>query len=158
MSTSGVDAQLVNAFRSDDGMTVLRKMQSGDLPGPNVMRFFGVGLETVEDGHVVFTLEPSAKVYNMIGSVHGGVLSAVMDSALGCSVQTQLPAGVFATTMDLHARFFRPVTVETGIVRADARVIHRGRRSATAECKLVDAAGKIHASCTSTLMVLGAES
>ena len=84
----------------------------------------------------------------MIGSVHGGIITTLMDNALGSAVQSVLPAGRVATTMDLHTRFHRPVTAATGKVFADARVVHAGRRTATSEAHLVDANGTVYATGT----------
>ena len=111
-------------------------------------------LETVERGRVVFAMQPEEKLYNMIGSVHGGIITTLLDNALGSAVQSVLTAGRVATTMDLHARFHRPVTAATGKVFADAHVVHAGRRTATCEAHLVDANGTVYATGTSTLMIL----
>jgi uncharacterized protein (TIGR00369 family) len=86
--------------------------------------------------------------------VHGGIITTLMDNALGSAVQSVLPAGRVATTMDLHTRFHRPVTAATGKVFADAHVVHAGRRTATSEAHLVDANGTVYATGTSTLMIL----
>jgi uncharacterized protein (TIGR00369 family) len=86
--------------------------------------------------------------------VHGGIITTLLDTALGSSVQSLLGAGRVATTMDLQTRFHRPVTVAVGKVFAVAHVVHAGRRTATSEAKLVDAQGTVYATGTSTLMIL----
>jgi len=144
----------IDVFRSRDGLEALRMMQRGEVPKTNVNTWMNFSLETVERGHVVFAMVPDEKLYNMIGSVHGGIITTLMDTALGSAVQSVLPAGRVATTMDLHTRFHRPVTAATGKVFAEARVVHAGRRSATSEAHLRDAAGTIYATGTSTLMIL----
>jgi uncharacterized protein (TIGR00369 family) len=144
----------MDVFRSMDGLEALEMMKRGDVPPTPITRWMNFSLETVERGHVVFSMMPHEDLYNMIGSVHGGIITTLLDNALGSSVQSILPAGRVATTMDLHTRFHRPVTAATGKVFADARVVHTGRRSATSEAHLVDAAGKVYATGTSTLMIL----
>jgi uncharacterized protein (TIGR00369 family) len=144
----------MDVFRRMDGLDALEMMKRGEVDKTNITVWMNFSLETVERGHVVFAMVPEEKLYNMIGSVHGGIITTLMDNALGSAVQSVLPAGRVATTMDLHTRFHRPVTAETGKVFADARVVHAGRRSATAEARLVDANGTVYATGTSTLMVL----
>jgi uncharacterized protein (TIGR00369 family) len=144
----------VDIFRRMDGLEALGMMQRGEVPVTNITRWMNFSLETVERGHVVFAMLPHEELYNMIGSVHGGIITTLMDNALGTAVQSLLPAGQVATTMDLHTRFHRPVTAAVGKVFADARVVHAGRRTATSEAKLVDAQGRVYATGTSTLMIL----
>jgi uncharacterized protein (TIGR00369 family) len=144
----------MDIFRRLDGLEALKMMQRDEVPKTNITRWMNFSLETVEHGHVVFGMEPEEKLYNMIGSVHGGIITTLMDNALGSAVQSVLPAGRVATTMDLHMRFQRPVTAATGKVFADARVVHAGRRTATSEAHLVDANGTVYATGSSTLMIL----
>ena len=144
----------MDVFRRMDGLEALLMMQRDEVPKTNITRWMNFSLETVERGRVVFSMEPDEKLYNMIGSVHGGIITTLMDNALGSAVQSVLSAGRVATTMDLHTRFHRPVTAATGKVFADAHVVHAGRRSATSEAHLVDAAGTVYATGTSTLMIL----
>ncbi len=144
----------MDVFRRMDGLEALEMMKRGDVPPTPITRWMNFSLETVERGHVVFSMMPHQDLYNMIGSVHGGIITTLLDNALGSSVQSILPAGRVATTMDLHTRFHRPVTAATGKVFADARVVHSGRRSATSEARLVDTNGKVYATGTSTLMIL----
>jgi len=144
----------MDAFRRMDGLEALQMMQRGEIPTTNITRWMNFSLETVERGHVVFAMLPDEKLYNMIGSVHGGIITTLLDNALGSAVQSVLPAGRVATTMDLHTRFHRPVTAATGKVFADAHVVHAGRRTASSEARVVDANGTVYATGTSTLMVL----
>jgi uncharacterized protein (TIGR00369 family) len=83
--------------------------------------------------------------------------ATLLDSALGCAVQSVLPAGVGYTTVDLAVKYLRPLTVETGPVRATARIVHVGRRTATAEARIVDGSGKVYALGTTTCLVLREE-
>ena len=144
----------MDVFRRMDGLEALEMMQRGETPQANVTRWMNFTLEDVERGKVTFAMVPREDLYNMIGSVHGGIITTLMDTALGSAVQSVLPAGRVATTMDLHTRFHRPVTAAVGKVFATAHVVHAGRRTATSEAKIVDAAGRVYATGTSTLMIL----
>jgi uncharacterized protein (TIGR00369 family) len=114
-----------------------------------------VGLEPVsaESGHVTFALTPAEHLYNPLGVVHGGALATLLDTALGCAVLSVLPKGRSYTTVELHINFVAPVTLSTGRVVCDAVVLHAGSRVATAEAKLRDANGKLHAHATTTCFV-----
>jgi uncharacterized protein (TIGR00369 family) len=143
-----------NHFAEADGYDVLLAMQRGELPQAEMTRYLGIELETVERGHIVYAMTPREDLYNLIGSVHGGIVTTLLDTALGTSVQSLLPPGKVATTMDLHTRFHRPVTTAVSRVFADARAVHVGKRTATSEARLIDADGKIYATATSTLMII----
>ena len=81
-------------------------------------------------------MEPAEWMYNPIGSVHGGIAATILDSCMGCAVHTTLDAGVGFTTADLQVRYIRAMSEATGRVLAEGRVVHRGRRTATAEGRL----------------------
>jgi len=99
---------------------------------------------------------PQVEHHNPIGVVHGGYASTLLDSAIGCAVHTTLEQGVGYTSLTLEVKYVRPITRGTGRVRCDAEVLHRGRRQATAEARLVDAeSGKLLAHGTGTCMILG---
>jgi uncharacterized protein (TIGR00369 family) len=108
----------------------------------------------VSEGRVVFAGEPAEYHYNPLGTVHGGVMATLLDSALGCAVQSLLPAGTTYTTLELKVNYLRPVTVKTGPIYAEGKIIHLGGRIATAEARLTDAAGKLYAHGTTTCIIL----
>ena len=87
-------------------------------------------------GRALFAMEPAEWMYNPIGSVHGGIAATILDSCMGCAVHTTLEAGVGYTTTDLQVRYIRAMSVATGRVLAEGRVVHGGKRSATAEGRL----------------------
>ncbi len=101
-----------------------------------------------------FRLTPREFHYNPLGSVHGGVFATMADSACGCAVHTMLPAGVFYTSLDLSVKFLRPVTVDTGPITAEGTVVHLGRRTALAEARITDAAGKVYVTATSSCLLI----
>ncbi|HEX6586078.1 MAG TPA: PaaI family thioesterase [Solirubrobacterales bacterium] len=137
------------------GLDYVRAIQSGELPPPPIAIVMNYSIAEFEEGRAVFQGEPGEEHYNPIGVVHGGYASTILDSALGCAVHTTLPAGVGYTSQTLEVKYLRPITRETGVVRCEAEVVHRGRRSATAEARLVAAeTGKLLATGTSTCLIL----
>ena len=142
------------AAREVDGLTFLQRLASGEIPPPPIMTTLGMTLEEVEEGRVVFGFEPAEFHYNPIGSVHGGVYATLLDSACGCVVQSALPAGARYTSLDLTVKFLRGMSVDTGPVRCEGRLIHIGRSTALAEARLTDATGRLYAHATSSCMLL----
>jgi uncharacterized protein (TIGR00369 family) len=138
------------------GMEYMTAVVTGQVPPPPIAVTMRLRPVELEEGRVVFEGEPGEEHYNPIGVVHGGYAATLLDSALGCAVHTTLPAGVAYTSLGLEAKFVRPITRETGRVLCEASVLYRGRRQATAEATLTEArSGKLLASGTSTLMILG---
>jgi uncharacterized protein (TIGR00369 family) len=139
------------------GLPFLEAIRDGRLPAPPVSRLLGFTLAEVESGRAVFDCEPSEAHYNPLGSVHGGIISTLLDSALSCAVHTTLPAGTGSTTAELKVNFVRPVVIGTGRLRAEGRIIHSGSRLATAEARLTDAEGKLYAHAVGTCLVFKAQ-
>lgn len=138
------------------GLDYVRAIQSGEIPPPPIAVVMNFSIEVLEEGRAVFVGEPGEEHYNPIGVVHGGYASTILDSALGCSVHTTLPAGVGYTSQTLEVKYLRPITRETGRVRAEAAVVHRGRKNAVSEAKLTEVeSGKLLATGTSTCLILG---
>ena len=133
----------------------LRAIRDGRLPDPPFARLLGLRLALVETGEAAFELSPGEQHYNPIGAVHGGVAFSMLDSAMGYAVQTLCPAGKGYTTLELKANLVRPITQRTGLLRAHAKVVHFGNRTATAEARLEDADGKLYAHGSSTCLILG---
>ena len=86
--------------------------------------------------------------------VHGGVAATLCDSALGCAIHSTLPAGVGYATVDLNLTYLRPLTRDTGKVRAIGEVVHTGSRIATAQARMVDAKDKLYVTATTTCLVM----
>ncbi|GAA5264880.1 hypothetical protein ACOSOMT5_P1305 [Acidiphilium sp. MT5] len=127
-------------------------MRAGKMPG--IGRTVGFDLVEVAPGRVVFEGCPGVEVYNPIGTVHGGYAATLLDSACGCAVHSQLSAAQTYSTLELKIAYHRALTAETGMVRAIGSVVSMGRRAAFAEARLTDAAGKLYATATSTLIVM----
>jgi uncharacterized protein (TIGR00369 family) len=135
-----------------DGLSQLRAlMASGRKPG--IMIALGLEFVEVERGKAVFTGTPGEHAYNPIGAVHGGYAATLLDSACGCAVHSRLTAAQAYTTLELKVAYHKPITKDTGLVRAEGLLLSFGRRVAFAEAKLTDAHGKLYASATSTLLV-----
>ncbi|WP_018657279.1 PaaI family thioesterase [Actinomadura flavalba] len=125
----------------------------GTAEGIGIGSLLGMTAETLEPGRVVFVLDPSPKFSNPLGTVHGGILSTLLDSAMGCAVHTSLPEGAAYTTLELKVNFVRPVPLDGGTLRCEGTVLHLGRRVATGEGHVVNADGKLVAHGTTTCMV-----
>ncbi|SIQ69845.1 uncharacterized domain 1-containing protein [Acidiphilium rubrum] len=135
------------------GLEQLRALiAAGKMPG--IGRTMGFDLVEVAEGHVVFEGHPGREVYNPIGTVHGGYAATLLDSACGCAVHSRLSPSQAYSTLELKVAYHRALTAETGVVRATGTVVSIGRRAAFAEARLTDAAGKLYASATSTLIVM----
>jgi uncharacterized protein (TIGR00369 family) len=144
------------SLRDRSGLEAIRMVAAGEVPPPPIAELLGMTITHVDHGHVIFAVEPAEWMYNPIGSVHGGVAATLLDSSLGCAVHTTLDAGVGYTTSDLQVRYVRPLSAATGRVLAESRVVHSGRRLATAEGRLyAEAGGKLFAHGSTSCLILG---
>ena len=134
----------------------LRAIRDGRIAPPPIAQLLGMDLVEVEEGRAVFALTPAEQHYNPIGVVHGGIAFTMLDSAMGCTVQSLLPAGKGYTTLEIKANLVRPITLQTGPIRASAKIVHMGRQTATAEGRVEDSQGKLYAHGTTTCIILGA--
>ena len=143
--------------RGMSGLEYLQAIRRGELPRPPIMDTLGIDGGEFGEGVATFTVVPAEYHYNPIGVVHGGLAATLCDSALGCAVHSVLPAGAGYTTLELKVNFVRPITLQTGRIWCEGRVIHAGSRVATAEARVTDADGKLYAHATTTCMVFGPE-
>ena len=120
---------------------------------PGIVDTLDFNLIEVGDGRVVFEGAPSRKVYNPIGTVHGGYTATLLDSACGCAVQSKLTGAQSYTTLELKVAYHRAMTDATGPVRTEGKLVTLGRRAAFAEATLRGLDGRLYASATSTLLV-----
>ena len=118
------------------GLECMQAIIDGRLPPPPIARLLDMSVIEAEHGRAVFAIEPAEWMFNPLGSVHGGIAATLLDSCMGCAVHTTLEAGVSYTTADLQVRYIRAMTDTTGRVLAEGRVVHAGRRTATAEGRL----------------------
>ena len=153
MPEAGFGVVPIEQVRGMDGLTLFDEIRAGRLPAPPLAKVLGFWIDEVEAGRVVFAYEPVIDHYNPIGSVHGGIAATLLDSVMGCSVHTQLKAGIGYTTVEIKINYVRAMTDKTGRVRAEGKVINLGSRIATAEGRLTDAAGKLLAHGTTTCLL-----
>ncbi len=137
------------------GKELLRAIIDGELPQPPIAETMSFWITEVGDGYAAFEGEPGPHLLNPMGGVHGGWALTLIDSAGGCAGLSLLPAGSGFATIETKANFSRPITKDTGRVRAEARVVAQGRQIISAEARVLSQDGKVLAHGTSTLMVLG---
>jgi uncharacterized protein (TIGR00369 family) len=142
---------------SYDGLGFLKAIIDGTVPHPPISELMGFHLTEAEKGRAVFEGVPEFHHYNPIGTVHAGLAATLLDSALGCAIFSTLAKGDTWTTLELKLNLVRPVTKDTGPIRAEGRILHRGRTVATSEGDLKDRAGKLYAHATTTCMIFPAK-
>jgi uncharacterized protein (TIGR00369 family) len=140
--------------QSISGLDYLCAIRDGGIAPPPAANLVGYHIVSVVAGEVVFELNPSEYHYNPFSTVHGGMLSTLLDTAMTATVMSVLPAGKACSTMELKVNFIRPVTTRTGTVAAKANLIHTGKQIATVEGRLTDKNEKLYAHATSTCMII----
>jgi uncharacterized protein (TIGR00369 family) len=146
---AGVNANLKRL----SGLEFLTRVLTGEFPPPPMARLMNIRITEVEKGRVVFEGTPEEYHYNPLGVVHGGMAATLLDSALGCCVNSHLDAGDFYTTLELKVNYLRPITLETGPVRAIATTVHIGRTTALVEGRVLDARDRVYAYASSTCLI-----
>jgi len=138
------------------GREILQAIIDGELPQPPIAKTFTFWLTEVGDGFAAFEGEPGEHLLNPMGGVHGGWALTLIDSVTGCAAQSVMPPGTTYATVETKGNFSRPITKDTGRVRAESRVVAQGRQILSAEARVVRMAdGKVLAHGTSTLMITG---
>lgn len=136
------------------GLEFVRGLASGSLPLNTMARTLGYDIVEAEEGRVVIAAMASADHMNPGGTIHGGVAATLLDTCMGLAVRTRLPKGVRSTTLEFKMSFLRPVTVESGLLRAEGKVLMVGRRTGTAEGWLTGSDGKLLVHGTTTCLNL----
>ncbi|KUL97078.1 hypothetical protein DK26_03930 [Bosea sp. WAO] len=142
---------------AEDGVSFLRGILEGRHPGPPFADAMDFDLAEVEEGRVVFVGKPSPRFFNPLGTIHGGWTATILDSAMACAAHSTLKVGEGYTTLEMKLNYVRPVMPESGEVRCEGRLIHRGGTIATTEGRLLDGRGKLLAHGTETCMIFGAK-
>jgi uncharacterized protein (TIGR00369 family) len=142
-----------DTLKAYDGLDFLKGIIDGTLPQAPIAETLGFLLVEAALNRAVFEGQPDLRYYNPIGTVHGGFAATLLDSALACAILTTMIKGESSTTLELKINYVRPITEDTGPVRAEGRVIHRGRTVATSEGDLKDLKGRLYAHATTTCMV-----
>lgn len=140
--------------RSDTGLAFLERLVRGEEANVPIGDTLGFRLTHAERGRVVLRGRPDRRSYNLIGTVHGGWAASILDTALALSALTTLEADQTFTTVDIRINYLRPITVETGELEAEGRVLQAGRRLAYCEADLVDSNGKLLCHGTGSCLVM----
>lgn len=140
-----------------DGLSFLKGVIDGTLPQPPMCEVLGFYLIEAEYGRAVFEGMPEYRLYNPIDTVHAGFAATLLDSALSCSIFSTMAKGEGWTTLEIKLNLVRSLTKDTGLVRAEGRLLHRGRMVGTAQGDLKDRAGKLYAHATATCMIFPAK-
>ncbi len=143
----------LSALAELDGLGQLQAMVEGTAPRPPIMDTLDICGFHPEKGRVVVELRAQEFHYNPLGTVHGGVLATLLDTAAACSVHSTLGVGEMYTSMDLTTKFLRAATVDSGLLTCEGTVLQRGRRTALAQASLTDEQGRLIAHATSTCMI-----
>ena len=137
------------------GMEAMRAIRDGILPEPPMARLIDFRLRTAEPGRIVMELEPHESLENTIGLLHGATAAALLDTAMGCAISTMLPAGQGAVTLDLKLTYLRPLSVRSGTISAEGKLIKLGRQTSYAEGFVRDGAGYLAVHATATFSMMG---
>ena len=135
------------------GLEFLRDIAAGVLPQPPIGKTLNFYMMDFDEGRAVFLGAPTFDSSNPIGTIHGGWAATLLDSCMACAIHTTLRRGFGYATVELKVNLVRPVTEQTGPVRAEGKVIHVGRRIGTSEGRLVGEDGKLYAHGTTTCMI-----
>jgi uncharacterized protein (TIGR00369 family) len=135
------------------GLEFVRGLADGTLPLNTIAKTIGYDIAEAESGRVVVTAEPGENHLNPAGTVHGGLAATMLDSCMGLAIQSTLETGLGSTTLEFKISFLRPITPETGPIRAEGMVITRGRRVGTAEGRLTDSNGRLLVHGTTTCLI-----
>ncbi len=157
MTTASTDVKeesgSANRRMQMSGLEYMQKLMRGELPVSPMGELIGFRIVEISEGRAVLELDSLERFYNGLGIVHGGIAATLLDSALGCAINTMMPAGKVFTTLEMKVNYVRPLRSEIGTARCEANVIHAGRQTATAEGRIVDSTGKLYAHGTATCML-----
>jgi uncharacterized protein (TIGR00369 family) len=135
------------------GLEFVQGLADRSLPLNTIAQTLGYDVTEAEDGRVVVTLVPTSAHLNPTGTVHGGLTATLLDSCMGLAIQSTLDKGVGSTTLEFKISLVRPITPDTGLIRAEGVVLNCGRRVGTAEGRVTDAKGRLLAHGTTTCLI-----
>ena len=142
-----------DAAASISGLDYLKAIKDRKISPPPIAMLIGYKISEVDNGYAVFELNPAEYHYNPFATVHGGILSTLLDTTMTASVLSTLQKGISCTTVEIKVNFIKPVTAKTEVLRCEAKPIHIGKRLATVEGRLKDKNGELHAHGTSTCSI-----
>src|SRR5882757_1109589 len=132
------------------GMEAMCAIRDSLLPPPPMARLIDFHMRVVEPGRIVMELEPHESLENTIGLLHGATAAALLDTAMGCSISTMLPAGRGSVTLDLKLTYLRPLSVKSGTISAEGKIIKLGRQTSYTEGFVRDGSGNLAVHATAT--------
>jgi uncharacterized protein (TIGR00369 family) len=147
---------VARAAMAMSGMETMCAIRDGILPPPPMARLIGFRMATVEPGRIVMELDPEESLENTIGLLHGAVAAALLDTAMGCAVSTMLAPGQTSVTLDLKLTYLRPLSVKSGTIEAEGRLIKLGRQNSYTEGFVRDGAGNLAVHATASFSMIGA--
>ena len=142
---------------ADGGLSFLRGIIAGTQPAPPFAQTMDFDLVEAEEGRVVFVGVPSARFFNPLGTIQGGWTATILDSAMACAAHSTLKSGEGYTTLEMKLNYVRPVMPDSGTVRCEGKLIHRGGSVITTEGNLRDERGRLLAHGTETCLVFPAK-
>jgi uncharacterized protein (TIGR00369 family) len=146
---------VAKAAAAMSGLEAMRAIRDGILPEPPMARLIDFRLRVAEPGRIVMELKPHEGLENTIGLLHGAAAAALLDTAMGCAISTMLPAGQGAVTLDLKLTYLRPLSVKSGTISAEGKVIKLGRQTSYAEGFVRDGSGNLAVHATATFSMMG---
>jgi uncharacterized protein (TIGR00369 family) len=153
--TSGKSYGTVDADRQKamSGLEFVQGLADGTLPLNTIAQTLGYDVVEAANGRVIVTTQPSEAHLNPAGTVHGGLAATLLDSCMGLAIQSTLERGVGSTTLEFKISLLRPITPDTGLIRAEGVALNVGRRVGTAEGRITDGAGRLLAHGTTTCLI-----
>ena len=148
-------APVAKAAMGLSGMEAMLGIRDGRLPPPPFAKLIGFVMAVVEPGRIVMELEPREDLENTIGLIHGATAAALLDAAMGCAVSTRLEAGQGSVTLELKLAFLRPLSVRSGRISAEGKVIKLGRQTSYTEGFVRDGKGALAVHATATFSMIG---
>ena len=137
------------------GIEMMCAIRDGILPPPPMARLIGFRVSVVEPGRVVMELDPDESLENTIGLLHGATAAALLNTAMGCAISTMLPAGQTSVTLDLKLTYLRPLSVRSGTILAEGKVVKLGRQTSYAEGFVRDGSHNLAVHATATFSMIG---
>jgi uncharacterized protein (TIGR00369 family) len=157
MMTSGTNKTYGTAGAAEQkqmsGLAFVQGLADGTLPLNTIARTLGYDVTEAANGRVVVTADPDDTLLNPAGTVHGGFTATLLDSCMGLAIQSTLEPGIGQTTLEFKISLVRPITPQTGIIKAEGTVLSRGRRVGTAEGRVTDREGRLMAHGTTTCLI-----
>lgn len=150
-----VPVPVAKAAMGLSGMDAMLGLRDGRLPPPPFAKLIGFIMAVVEPGRIVMELEPREDLENTIGILHGATAAALLDTAMGCAISTKLEAGQGSVTLDLKMTFLRPLSVRSGLISAEGKIIKLGRQTSYTEGFVRDGKGALAVHATATFSMIG---